>query len=325
MILWTIYIVFLSFAVFLDYRFFASSSSDKAYKKAIQSMSYWGVICLATLILVYIAYQKDLFQSFLSQDTQLSGSQAVSLFLSGYLVEQSLSIDNIFVIAFLLSYFQVPERNQSGLLSIGIWTAIVLRGILVIVGIWLIQSLDWMVYVLGVLLIYSGYKIYTSDSDHPEDPNKSLIIRAIRRTFPVTKGYFNDRFFVKKMGIWAATPLFITLISIEFTDVLFALDSIPAIFAITTDPFLVLSSNILAVANLRALYTILSKMLSKLEYLHYALAVLLVFIGVKILISHQIHLPEWLSFVFIILCLGVGTLYSLWRSKTKENHQDMQS
>jgi len=318
MIYWLVYLIVLALAVFLDYKFFASSQHQSAYRKALQSISFWGLITLSTVIFIFIAYEHDLFQSFFSHDMEFGGWQAVGYFITGYLVEQSLSIDNIFVIAFLLSYFKVPQRNQASLLSIGIWTAIILRGILIIAGIWLIQTIDWMVFVLGILLIISGIKIYQSDPENPDDPAKSWIIRLVRRLFPVTKGYFGSRFVVRRMGKLAVTPLFLTLVTIEFTDILFALDSIPAIFAITTDPFLVLSSNILAVANLRALYTILSRMLEKLEYIHYALAILLVLIGIKIIVGHYVKVPEWISFGMIVLCIGGGALYSLWRTSAEK-------
>ena len=319
MIYWIGYLIFLAFAVFVDYKLFAVVGTENTNKKAIQSMTYWAMITIATMVFIYFGYENDIFQGYLSQDTSLSGAKAISLFFTGYLIEQSLSIDNIFVMAFLLSYFMVPQRNQGALLSIGIWSAIILRGVLIIAGLWLINSISWMIFVLGALLIYSGIKIFKSDPDNPDDPNNSFMIKTIRRIFPVTKGYHGKKFVIKKMGKRAMTPLFITLIAIEFTDILFALDSIPAIFAITTDPFIVLSSNILAVANLRALYSILSKILKRFEYIHYALAVLLVLIGIKIILSHQIHIPEWASLGMIVLCIGGGMLFSLW--KTAKNSE----
>ncbi|MDQ3141159.1 MAG: TerC/Alx family metal homeostasis membrane protein [Bacteroidota bacterium] len=312
--IWIIYVIFLALAVLADYKIFATSSVSLGYKKALQSMVFWLVITMISALLVYVTYERDAFKGYMSHDIHLSGLTAVSLFISGYLVEQSLSLDNIFVIAYLLNYFQVPQKNQSGLLSIGIWSAIILRSLLIIAGIWLINSISWMVYALGILLIYSGIKIFKSDSTKPQDPNKSFVIRLVRKWLPVTKGFYENRFFIKKMGKWAVTPLFLTLIAIELTDILFALDSIPAIFALTTDPFLVMSSNILAVANLRALFNILSRALEKLEYIHYALSILLVLIGIKIMISHYVEIPIWLSMSLIFTCLGSGVIYSLWRT-----------
>lgn len=277
-------------------------------------MTYWAMITVATMVFIYYTYEHKLFNGYMSQDLNMTGAKAISLFFTGYLIEQSLSIDNIFVMSFLLTYFMVPSKSQSGLLSIGIWSAIILRGVLIIAGLWLINSISWMIFVLGALLIYSGIKIYKSDPDNPEDPNQSFIIKWIRKLVPITKAYHGNRFFIKKLGTRAATPLFITLVAIEFTDILFALDSIPAIFAVTTDPFIVLSSNILAVANLRALYTILSKILKRFDYIHYALAILLVLIGVKIIISHYIIVPEWASLGMIIVCIGGGMLFSLWKT-----------
>ncbi|NOT38417.1 MAG: TerC/Alx family metal homeostasis membrane protein [Saprospiraceae bacterium] len=300
-------------AVFVDYKLFATESAEQ-YKRALHSIIYWGTLTLLTIGFIYISYENDWFQGYQSHDISSTSGTAISTFISGFLLEQSLSIDNIFVMAFLLRYFRVPSLYQNGLLSIGIWTAIILRGIMIVAGLWLINSISWMVYILGALLIYSGVKIFNTDPNDQADPNKSLIIRLIRKWFPVTKAYFGGHFIVRKMGVWALTPLFITLIAIEFTDILFAIDSIPAIFAVTTDPFIVLSSNILAVANLRALFTILSRILEKLEYIHYALSLLLIFIGVKIMTEHYFPIPEWLNMVIIIAFLGGGTIYSLWRS-----------
>lgn len=317
------YLIFMIIAVFVDYKLFATEASDQ-HKKAIHSIIYWLSLTFLTIGYIYIAYERNWFQGYQSHDLTKDTGNTISAFISGFLLEQSLSIDNIFVMAFLLRYFRVPIMYQNGLLSIGIWTAIILRGIMIIAGLWLINSISWMVYILGILLIYSGIKIFQTDPNDQADPNKSLIIRLIRKWFPVTKSYFGGHFIVRKMGVWALTPLFITLIAIEFTDILFAIDSIPAIFAVTTDPFIVLSSNILAVANLRALFTILSRILEKLEYIHYALSLLLIFIGIKIMTEHYFPIPEWLNMLIILVFLGGGTIYSLWRSG-KEKKTDSQT
>ncbi|MEO6189896.1 MAG: TerC/Alx family metal homeostasis membrane protein, partial [Saprospiraceae bacterium] len=317
------YLIFIALAVFVDYKLFATENTANQHKNAIQSLLYWISITLLTIAFLYVAYEKDWFGGFQSQDTSLTSWQAVGLFVSGFLLEQSLSLDNIFVIAFLLKYFQVPILNQSGVLSIGIWTAIILRGFMIIAGLWLINNISWIIYVLGIVLIYSGIKIFRTDPNESIDPNQNIVIKLIRKWFPITKDYFGGHFIVRKMGKWALTPLFITLVAIEFTDILFAIDSIPAIFALTTDPFIVLSSNILAVANLRAMFTILSKILEKLEYIHYGLSILLVFIGLKIIACHYIHIEVWVNMIIIVVVLGLGILYSLWRSsKEKKNLRD---
>ncbi|MCC6815838.1 MAG: TerC/Alx family metal homeostasis membrane protein [Saprospiraceae bacterium] len=311
------YILFLIVAVFIDYQLFATESASQ-HKKAVHSIIYWLIITCLSVGFIYLSYEQDWFGGYQSHDTSSSTMNAISSFISGFLLEQSLSIDNIFVIAFLLKYFKVPVMYQNGLLSIGIWSAIVLRGIMIFAGLWLINSISWMVYILGLVLIYSGIKIFKTDPNKQSDPNKTFIIRLLRKWFPVTKTYFGGHFFVKKMGVWALTPMFLTLVAIEFTDILFAIDSIPAIFAVTTDPFIVLSSNILAVANLRALFTILSRILEKLEYIHYALSILLIFIGIKIMLEHYVKIADWLNMIIIVCVLLIGTLYSLWRSKKEK-------
>ncbi len=318
MITFWIYVLILSLAVFVDYKLFAGGHESRHHHNALRSIIYWLSLTFLSGVFIFFAYEENLFGGYQSTDLELDGFKAVSLFVSGFLVEQSLSLDNIFVMAFILSYFRVPPENQPGLLSIGIWTAIILRGIMIVVGIWLINSIAWMIYILGIMLIWSGIKIYTTDPKDQADPNKSLIIKLLKRFFPVTKGYFGKRFFISRMGRRAITPMVLTLVTIEFTDILFAIDSIPAIFAITTDPFLVLSSNVLAVANLRALFTVLSRLLQKLEYIHYALAVLLVYIGLKIMTSHYYHVNEWLNMLVIVTVIGIGVVYSLWRSGKAE-------
>ncbi len=318
MITFWIYVLILCLAVFVDYKLFAGGHESRHHHNALRSIIYWLSLTFLSGVFIFFAYEENLFGGYQSTDLELDGFKAVSLFVSGFLVEQSLSLDNLFVMAFILSYFRVPPENQPGLLSIGIWTAIILRGIMIVVGIWLINSIAWMIYILGIMLIWSGIKIYTTDPKDQADPNKSLIIKLLKRFFPVTKGYFGKRFFISRMGRRAITPMVLTLVTIEFTDILFAIDSIPAIFAITTDPFLVLSSNVLAVANLRALFTVLSRLLQKLEYIHYALAVLLVYIGLKIMTSHYYHVNEWLNMLVIVTVIGIGVVYSLWRSGKAE-------
>jgi len=283
-------------------------------KKAWHSIIYWFAITLFTIGLIMLSYDRDWFQSYLSHDQSLNAWEAGSLFLSGYIVEQSLSIDNIFVMAFLLNYFKVPVNYRPGLLSIGIWTAILLRGVMIIIGLWLIQSISWLIYLLGIILIYSGVKIYRTSPEDQSDPNKSILIRLIRRYLPITKGYYGQKFMVRKMGKWAITPLLLTLVAIELTDILFAIDSIPAIFAITTDPFLVLSSNILAIANMRSFFTILSRALEKLEFIHHALAILLIYIGFKILLEDHIHISGSLNLLIILCVLVTGVVYSILRT-----------
>lgn len=319
MIAFWLYVFFLVIAVFADYKLFAGGHERQHHSFAIKSIIYWLSITLLSAVYIYVAYSNQWFGGYQSHDQHLAPGQAVGLFVSGFLVEQSLSLDNIFVMAFILSYFRVPKENQAGLLSIGIWTAILLRGIMIVAGLWLIESISWLIFVLGFLLIWSGIKIYFTDPQNQADPNKTIIIRLIKKFFPVTKAYFGKKFFINRMGRRAITPMVLTLVAIEFTDILFAIDSIPAIFAITTDPFIVLSSNVLAVANLRAFFTILSAMLQKLEYIHHALAILLVYIGVKILLSPVFHVNEWINMIVIICVIFAGVMYSLRRSSKQTN------
>lgn len=264
----------------------------------------WVSLSLLFSIFVYFAYERNWIES------ELTGGTAVIDYLTGYLVEQSLSMDNIFVIALIFAYFKVPEKYQHRVLFWGILGAVFFRGLMIAFGIVLIQQFDWMMYVFGVLLLYSAYKMMTSSE--AVHPNKNPTIRLLRRFFPITKEYHGDKFFVKLRNIRAGTPLFVALVMVETTDIMFAFDSIPAIFAITTEPFLVFTSNIFAILGLRSLYFVLANMLNRFVYLKYSLVFILVFVATKMLIHKLVHIEGWVSLLVILLTLLAGILFSLF-------------
>jgi tellurite resistance protein TerC len=248
----------------------------------------------------------------------LTGKEAVITYLTGYLVEQSLSIDNIFVIAIIFSYFNIPQANQHRVLFWGILGAIIFRGLMIGVGAVLMESFTWIVYIFGIILLYAAYKMLKSGTHESIHPENNPTIKLVKRFFPVTTKFHGDHFFIKEGKLWVATPLFIALMVVETTDVMFAFDSIPAIFAITTDPFIVFTSNIFAILGLRSLYFVLAAFIDKFEYLKYSLVAILAFVGIKMLVSHQIHLPDWLSLAFIVFALTVGVVLSMLKeNKTK--------
>jgi tellurite resistance protein TerC len=218
------------------------------------------------------------------------GPQPALEFLTGYLIEKSLSVDNIFVFVLIFSYFKVPARYQHTVLFWGILGALVMRAIFIFAGIALLQRLHWIIYVFGALLVLTGIKMAT-EQDKEIHPDKNPVLKLLRRLVPVTEDYHADHFFVKQAGHYAATPLFVVLLVVETTDVIFAVDSIPAILAITVNPFLVYTSNVFAILGLRALYFALAGVVRLFHYLHYGLSAILVFVGAKMLLADVYKVP----------------------------------
>lgn len=228
-------------------------------------------------------------------------------FFTGYLIEKALAVDNIFVFLMIFSYFQVPPQYQHRVLLYGVFSAIVLRALMIAVGAVLVREFSWVLYVFGAFLIFTGIKMVLPGSAHEPDLGNNRIVRFIRRFLRVTNKLHGERFFIVRRGIYFATPMFLVLILIEISDVIFAVDSIPAIFAVTTDPFIVLTSNIFAILGLRAMYFLLADVADRFHLLKYGLAAILTFIGVKMLIVEFYHIPVTvsLSVVFALLLLSI--------------------
>lgn len=234
-----------------------------------------------------------------------NGRDAATMFFTGYLVEQSLSMDNIFVIALILGFFQVPAAYQHRVLFWGILGALVMRGVMIGLGAVIIDAFHWVIYVFGALLIYTAAKMAFSGDDHL-DFEESRMVKLARKFFRVHPGFAQDRFFVKEEGHLAITPLFLALMIVETTDLLFAVDSIPAVFGITRDPFLVFTSNVFAILGLRSLYFALADLLDKFRYLKYSLVVILGFVGVKMLAHLYVGISPLVSLGVIALFLAAG-------------------
>lgn len=253
------------------------------------------------------------------------GQEAGYQYLSGYLIEKTLSLDNIFVFVLIFTHFQVPGDYQHRVLFWGIFGAILLRGAFIVLGTQLITHFDWMMYVLGAFLVYTGIKMLIAANEEPDMENNKMI-KFFSTHFRVTKQYEGTRFFVRKDGVLWFTPLFLVLVVIDVADVIFAVDSIPAIFAITQDTFVVLTSNIFAILGLRALYFALAAMMHRFEYLKYGLSLVLVFIGGKMLINHSTTydlIEVEYSLIFTVLVIAVSVIISLikTRNKAPEPHQ----
>ena len=244
---------------------------------------------------------------------QFGGAKALD-FLTGYLVEQSLSVDNLFVFVIVFASFRVPPHLQHRVLFWGILTALVLRGAMIVGGAALIQRFHWLIYVFGAFLLVTGVKLlFHREQEHA--PENGLAYRALRRVVPATHALHGNRFWVRLDGRWVATPLFLALAVIEISDVVFALDSVPAIFGITLDPFIVFTSNVFAILGLRSLYFAIASLIGRFEYLKIGLALVLVFIGVKMAISGWVHIPSLLSLAVVGSLLGASVIYSLAKTR----------
>lgn len=304
-IIWIGFFVFVGCLLFLDLFVLNKEDHVPRTREALKWTAMWTVISLLFSGFIYLAYQNDWVES------DLTARQATINYLTGYLVELSLSMDNVFVIALIFAYFKVPPKYQHRVLFWGILGAVFFRLLMILAGVFLLEKFDWMFYVFGLLLLYSAVKIVSQSEDI--HPSENPVIRFVKKVIPVTSNYHGHDFFFKRGNVRAATPLFIALVMVETTDVIFAVDSIPAILGITTDSFLVFTSNILAILGLRSLYFVLSSMMNKFQYLKYSLALILVFVGVKMLLHEVWHPADWVSLVVIFGLLAGGTIYSLLR------------
>jgi tellurite resistance protein TerC len=246
------------------------------------------------------------------------GPQKTLEFATGYLIEESLSVDNLFVFLLLFNYFRVEPQYQRKVLSWGIVGALIMRGIFIVVGVGLVQRFHWIIYAFGVFLLFTGAKLLRSE-EKDIDPERGVVLRLVRRWLPITPEFVGGRFFVEREGRRWATPLLVVLLIVETTDVLFAVDSIPAVLAISKDPFIVYTSNVFAILGLRALYFALAGMLELFHYLHYGLAVILMFIGAKMLASHWYELPTSIALGVVAVVLALSVAASLiWKPQTEE-------
>lgn len=238
------------------------------------------------------------------------GGQAAGEYLAGYLIEKSLSVDNVFVWAVLFSYFAVPPQYQFRVLFWGVFGALVMRGVFIFAGVALLERFDWLLFVFGAFLVFTGVKIarHSGTEVHPEH---NPVLRLVKKVIPTTSRYDGQKLFTIENGKRVATPLFTVLVLVEATDVVFAIDSVPAILAVSREPFIVFSANAFAILGLRALYFLLGGMAGRFRYLNIGLGVILGFVGVKMLLAEFFHLPVWLSLIVIALVLTIAMLLSV--------------
>ena len=307
MIVWIVFIAFVLIFLALDLGVFHKNDHVIKSKEAGIWTAIWVTVAFSFSGVIYWLFNSG----FIDNPTGLTPNNAVLKYITGYLIELSLSVDNIFVIAVIFSSFKIPPLYQHRVLFWGILGAIVFRALMIFFGVALITKFEWIIYIFGIFLLYTAFKMLKGD-ENDFDPKNSFVFKQIKKIYPITTTIHGHDFFVKKIGVNAATPLFIALIVIELTDILFALDSIPAILAITTDPFIVFTSNILAILGLRSMYFLISRMLEKFRYINYSLVVILAFVGLKMLFSHYLELPEWVSIVVISVALASGVLSSMF-------------
>lgn len=310
MIVWIIFIAAILVFLALDLGVFNKTPHIISSKEAGIWTGIWVTMSFIFSGVIYWLYQNQ----HIANPENYEPAIASMKFITGYLIELSLSVDNIFVIAVIFSSFKIPQKYQHRVLFWGILGAIVFRGLMIFFGVILINKFSWMTYIFGLFLLFTAAKMLFKKDEEQFNPKKSFIYRNLRKIMPITMHMEKEHFFVKRKHITAATPLFVALIVIELMDVLFALDSVPAILAITPDPFLVFSSNIFAILGLRSMYFFLSHMLNKFAHLEYSLIAILSFVGIKMLLVHHIKFPEWVSLGFIAIALGIGIVVSL-RSK----------
>jgi tellurite resistance protein TerC len=253
-----------------------------------------------------------------------AGKQKALEFLTGYLIEKSLSVDNIFVFVMVFSYFRVEKLYQHKILFWGILGALILRAIFIFAGVALIEKFHWIIYLFGAFLIFTGIKMF-SQKEKDIHPEKNPVLKMVRKFVKVTSYYEGDKFFTRTNGIRHVTPLFLVLVFIETTDLIFAVDSIPAILAISNDPFIVYTSNVFAILGLRSLYFALSGIIDKFAYLSYGLAIILMFVGIKMMITDIYKIPILLSLGVILIILASSIVLSLIKDKKKRKTEQQQS
>ncbi len=312
---WFILITFILVLLALDLLVFHRKGHAPSNRRAAIETVFWISIAGAFSFAVYLIYQKG----WMSNPHTVDAEDAVFKYITGYLIELSLSVDNLFVIAMIFASFSIPLKYQQRALFWGIIGAIVFRGVMIGVGVVLIEKISWMTYIFGAFLLFTAFRMLVKKEE--EAPKGTTRLSKFLR---ISEELDGEKFFIVRQGVRMATPLFAALIMIELTDLLFALDSIPAILSVTTDPFLVFSSNIFAILGLRSLYFFLASMLEKFAYLKYSVFAILVFVSLKLITIHFVHFPEWFSLTFIGVSLVLGVLVSLLNKRIDEEEEELE-
>lgn len=327
-VLWLFFLALIALLLVIDLGVFHKNHHVISMRESLFWTLVWVFIAFLFGGAIYWVYKENLFE--INPDGIRPG-EALLKYYTGYVIEKSLSLDNIFVIAMIFSYFKIPARDQHGVLFWGIIGAVIFRGIMIFAGTAIIERFHWSTYVFGGILLYSAFSMMTARHDNV-DYYKNPALRLINKFIPINWEEKSHKYFIKKDGTRYATILFGALVVIEFTDVLFAVDSIPAIFAVTTDPFLVFTSNIFAILGLRNLYFFLANMMDRFGYVKYSLVFILIFVGTKMIMVNHYKFPPMVSLVFILGSLTVGVLASVLtkpksgeKLKSPVKHKELES
>ena len=298
--MWLGFAVIMTVIFILDLGVFNRKSHEIRFREALAWTLVWVSLALAFNCGIYY----------------LMGPEKALEFLTGYLIEESLSVDNLFVFIMIFSYFHVSRAHQPKILKWGILGALVMRAVFILVGIELIERFHWMIYLFGGILIFTGVRMAFGGEEKIE-PEKNLLVRVVRKFVPITKRARGDRFFVRKCGMVAATPLFLTLLVVESSDVIFAVDSIPAVLAVTRDPFIVYTSNVFAIMGLRSLYYLLANVMEMFVYLKLGVSFILIYVGGKMVLSDLYSPPAYFSLGVIVGILAIAIAMSITIGKKK--------
>ncbi len=292
---WVVYHIVVAIFIAIDLFVAQRKPHEPSIKESLMWVMIWVSVGVGFGILVFYYF----------------GIEPGLLYITAYVVEYSLSMDNLFVFAAIFTYFAVPFAYQHKTLYIGIISAIFMRAAFIFAGLKLLEMFHWMIFVFGAVLMYSGYKL-ASGAEEKVEPSRNPVVRAARRVLPITQDYVGNRFIVKNQGKWMFTPLIVALVAIETTDVLFAFDSVPAVIAITGNFFIAYTSNISAILGLRSLYFLLAAVMFRLKYLSKGLAIVLIYLGLKMIASgFGFTIPGWLSMIIVFLLLGLSVLISI--------------
>lgn len=302
MIMWVVFWIVVIAALFVDLVILHKHHGNVTFKEAVIMVCLWIGLALSFGVAIYFTL----------------GSQKAIEYITGYVVEYSLSIDNMFVFLMIFTYFAIPKEHQPKVLIYGIVGAVVLRFIFVFVGVKLINTFSWIIYVFGALLIFTAIKMLVL-KDEEVHPENNIAYRILKKIFPFKADTNTSKFFIKENGVLYATPMLAAVCVVEMSDIIFAIDSIPAVLSITRDTFIVYASNIFAIVGLRSLYFLLSNLASKFKFLKTGVAVILIFVGVKMTISHYVHIPTLASLGTIIFILGISIIISVLYEKKQKN------
>ncbi len=295
---WLGFIAFLIISIAIDLGVARKKTEALSFKEAAVRVAIWVACALIFGVWVW----------------QYFGAQKGLEYFTGYVIELSLSMDNVFIIAIIFSYFSVPMKYQHRVLFWGIVGALVMRGAMIWGGSELVKEYDWVLYLFGAFLVATGVKLALTRNKH-YDPGHNPVVRLVRKCIPMTSSFHGNKFWMKENGKWVATPLFLVLMLVEATDLIFAVDSIPAIFAVTLDPFIVFTANAFAILGLRSMYFLLAGLITQFYYLKLGLSVLLIYVGVKMLIVEFYHIPTDISLMIVVGILGVAVAASVVRAK----------